>query len=584
MTRTPLPTTLDGYEIWFVTGSQNLYGEETLIQVAEQSQAVADGLSGLPVKVVWKPVLKDSDSIRRLALEVNARDDVIGVIAWMHTFSPAKMWIAGLDALQKPLLHLHTQANVELPWADIDFDFMNLNQAAHGDREFGYIQTRLGVARKTVVGHVSNPVVVQQIEDWERAAAGWAAARTLKLARFGDNMRYVAVTEGDKTEAELRFGVQVNTWGVNELVEAVDAASEADVDALVAEYVELYDVADELLPGAERHQSLRDGAAIELGLRSFLEEGGFGAFTTSFEDLGGLKQLPGLAVQRLMAEGYGFGAEGDWKTAILVRVANVMGAGLPGGASLMEDYTYDLVPGSERILGAHMLEVSPSLTTEKPRLEVHALGIGGKEDPVRLVFTADAGPALVVAMSDMRDRFRLVANVVENVDAPDLPKLPVGRAVWKPAPDFATSAGCWLAAGAAHHTVMTTAVGIEVFRDFAEIAEDRARRHRRGHHRSRLPARTPVEPGVLPTRSGNLKWHKSRPPECSMRCAPENTKPSSRPSERRCDHSPMRGATSSCRSRPMRCARRTVAPPSRRGRTASWTAGTRSAARSDSSR
>ncbi|MGZ0712797.1 L-arabinose isomerase (plasmid) [Coraliomargarita sp. W4R53] len=471
MSRTPLSNSLDTYEVWFVTGSQNLYGEETLTQVAEQSQAVADGLGGLPVQVVWKPVLKDSDSIRRMALEINGRDDVIGVIAWMHTFSPAKMWIAGLDALRKPLLHLHTQAHVELPWNDIDFDFMNLNQAAHGDREFGYIQTRLGVSRKTVVGHVSNPVVVKQIEDWQRAAAGWTAAQTLKLARFGDNMRYVAVTEGDKTEAELRFGVQVNTWGVNDLALAVDAASEQAIDELIAEYIEAYDVAEELLPGAARHQSLRDGAAIEVGLRSFLEEGGFGAFTTSFEDLGTLKQLPGLAVQRLMAEGYGFGAEGDWKTAILVRVANVMGAGLPGGASLMEDYTYDLVPGAERILGAHMLEVSPSLTTSKARLEVHALGIGGKEDPVRLVFTADAGPALVVAMSDMRDRFRLVANVVENVDAPDLPNLPVGRAVWKPAPDFATSASCWLAAGAAHHTVMTTAVGIEVFRDFAEIAK-----------------------------------------------------------------------------------------------------------------
>ncbi|WP_442576959.1 L-arabinose isomerase [Microbacterium sp. F51-2R] len=471
MTRTPLTTSLDGYEIWFVTGSQDLYGEETLRQVAEQSQAVAEGLSGLPVKVVWKPVLKDSDSIRRLALEVNARDEVIGVVAWMHTFSPAKMWISGLDALQKPLLHLHTQANVELPWNDIDFDFMNLNQAAHGDREFGYIQTRLGVARKTVVGHVSNPVVRQQVEDWQRASAGWAAARTLKLARFGDNMRYVAVTEGDKTEAELRFGVQVNTWGVNELAERVAQATDAEIDALVEVYLAEYDVVDELLPDGDRHQSLRDGAAIEVGLRSFLEEGGFGAFTTSFEDLGALKQLPGLAVQRLMAEGYGFGAEGDWKTAILVRIANVMGSGLPGGASLMEDYTYDLVAGDEKILGAHMLEVAPSLSSQRARLEIHPLGIGGKDDPVRLVFTADAGPAVVVAMSDMRDRFRLVANVVENVDAPDLPNLPVGRAVWKPAPDFATSASCWLAAGAAHHTVMTTQVGIEVFRDFAEIAK-----------------------------------------------------------------------------------------------------------------
>ena len=471
MTRTTLATSLDSYEVWFVTGSQTLYGEDTLRQVAEQSQQVAAGLGQLPVRIVWKPVLKEAESIRRLALEVNARDDVIGVIAWMHTFSPAKMWIAGLNALQKPLLHLHTQANVELPWADIDFDFMNLNQAAHGDREFGYIQTRLGVARKTVVGHVSNPAVVRQVEDWQRAAAGWAAARSLKLARFGDNMRYVAVTEGDKTEAELRFGVQVNTWSVNELVEAVESATDDDIAVLIEEYSDLYDVAPDLRPGGDRHQSLRDGAAIELGLRAFLEAGGFGAFTTSFEDLGGLKQLPGLAVQRLMAEGYGFGAEGDWKTAILVRVANVMGAGLPGGASLMEDYTYDLVPGDEKILGAHMLEVSPSLTTGRPRLEAHPLGIGGKDDPVRLVFSADPGPAVVVAMSDLRERFRLVANVVENVEAPNLPKLPVGRAVWKPQPDFSTSAACWLAAGAAHHTVMTTAVGIEVFRDFAEIAK-----------------------------------------------------------------------------------------------------------------
>ncbi|OJW02544.1 MAG: L-arabinose isomerase [Microbacterium sp. 67-17] len=458
-------------EVWFVTGSQNLYGEETLRQVAEQSQAVAAGLSELPIRVVWKPVLKDADSIRRLALEVNARDEVIGIIAWMHTFSPAKMWIGGLDALQKPLLHLHTQANVELPWSEIDFDFMNLNQAAHGDREFGYIQTRLGVPRKTVVGHVSNPAVRGQIETWQRAAAGLAAARSLKLARFGDNMRYVAVTEGDKTEAEIRFGVQVNTWGVNELADAVAAASDAQIDALIDEYEELYEIVPELRRDGDRHQSLRDGAAIEVGLRSFLEAGGFGAFTTSFEDLGALKQLPGLAVQRLMAEGYGFGAEGDWKTAILVHVANVMGEGLPGGASLMEDYTYDLVPGDEKILGAHMLEVAPTLSSQKASLEIHPLGIGGKDDPVRLVFTADPGPAVVVAMSDMRDRFRLVANVVQNVAAPDLPKLPVGRAIWKPAPDFATSAACWLTAGAAHHTVMSTAVGIEVFRDFAELAE-----------------------------------------------------------------------------------------------------------------
>ncbi|MFS2242336.1 L-arabinose isomerase [Microbacterium sp. OR16] len=475
MTRTPLTTSLDEYEVWFLTGSQHLYGPETLAQVADQSQQIArtlDEASEVPVRIVWKPVLTDSASIRRIALEANADDRVIGLIAWMHTFSPAKMWIAGLDALQKPLAHLHTQANVELPWADIDFDFMNLNQAAHGDREFGYIQTRLGVPRKTIVGHASDPRVRQELATWQRAAAGLAAARSLKLARFGDNMRFVAVTEGDKTEAELRFGVQVNTWGVNDLADAVAAASSSDIDALVAEYEELYEVAPELRRGGDRHQSLRDGAAIEIGLRSFLEEGGFGAFTTSFEDLGELKQLPGLAVQRLMAEGYGFGAEGDWKTAILVRVANVMGAGLRGGASLMEDYTYDMTPGDELILGAHMLEVSPSLTSHKPTLEIHPLGIGGKDDPVRLVFTADPGPAVVVALSDMRDRFRLTANVVENVEPrAALPKLPVGRAVWKPAPDFNTSAAAWLTAGAAHHTVMSTAVGIDAFRDFAEMAE-----------------------------------------------------------------------------------------------------------------
>jgi L-arabinose isomerase len=473
VTRSILPD-LKTSTVWFLTGSQGLYGEETLRQVAEQSQAVAAGLAGsadIPVTVEWRPVLTDSAAIRRAMLEANADDSVIGVIAWMHTFSPAKMWIAGLDALQKPLLHLHTQANVDLPWGEIDFDFMNLNQAAHGDREFGYIESRLNVPRTTVVGHVSDPAVTARVGVWSRAAAGRAATRSMKVARFGDNMRYVAVTEGDKTEAELRLGVQVNTWGVNELVEAVAASATRDVDALVDEYQTLYDVQPELRTGGARHESLRDGARIELGLRSFLEAGGFHAFTDSFEDLGALTQLPGLAVQRLMADGYGFGAEGDWKTAVLVRAAAVMGAGLPGGASLMEDYTYHLEPGNELILGAHMLEVSPTLTTAKPTLEIHPLGIGGKDDPVRLVFTADPGPAVVVALSDMRDRFRLVANVVENVELPHpMPKLPVGRAIWKPQPDFRTSATAWLTAGAAHHTVMSTQVGVEVFRDFARMS------------------------------------------------------------------------------------------------------------------
>lgn len=462
-------------EIWFLTGSQDLYGPETLEQVAEQSQQVAAHLQGsddVPVEIVWKPVLKDAATIRRAALEANADDRCVGVIVWMHTFSPAKMWITGLDALRTPLLHLHTQANVALPWADIDMDFMNLNQAAHGDREFGYVAARMSVPRKIVVGHASHVGVQEQVGRWARAAVGWASLRGATLARFGDNMRFVAVTEGDKTEAEVRFGVAVNTWGVNELVERVDAVAPAAVDALVAEYEELYDVAPELRADGDRHESLRYAAAQELGLRSFLEQVGATAFTTTFEDLGGLRQLPGLAVQRLMADGYGFGAEGDWKTALLVRAAKVMGHGLPGGASLMEDYTYELSPGAEKILGAHMLEICPTLTTSKPRVEIHPLGIGDREDPVRMVFDTDPGEGIVVALSDMRERFRLTANVVDIVppDA-ELPKLPVARAVWEPRPDFTTSATAWLTAGGAHHTVLSTALGRDVWEDFADIAE-----------------------------------------------------------------------------------------------------------------
>lgn len=460
-------------EVWFFTGSQDLYGEETLRQVAAQSQEVArrlDDAADVPVSIVWKPVLKDSDSIRRAMLDANSDDRVLGVITWMHTFSPAKMWIAGLDALRKPLLHLHTQADVELPWDSIDMDFMNLNQAAHGDREYGYIQTRLGVARTTVVGHTSNPAVQARVGTWVRAAAGWAATHELKLVRFGDNMRNVAVTEGDKTEAELRFGVSVNTYGVNDLVAAVAAADESAVDAVVAEYEDRYDVVPELRRGGERHESLRYAARQEVALEQFLTGVGAKAFTTNFEDLGALRQLPGIAVQRLMSKGYGFGAEGDWKTAVLVRAAKAMGEGLPGGASLMEDYTYDLTPGSERILGAHMLEICPSLTTSTPKVEIHPLGIGGKEDPVRMVFDTDPGVGVVVSLADMRDRFRLTANVVDLVAHPRLPNLPVARAVWEPRPDFATSAEAWLTAGGAHHTVLSTAAGIEAFEVFATIA------------------------------------------------------------------------------------------------------------------
>ncbi len=458
---------------WFLTGSQGLYGPETVAQVDQQSQAIVAELNAsgaLPLPVEWKPVLTDSGSIHQVIMAANADPDCVGVIAWMHTFSPAKMWITGLDALRTPFLHLHTQANVSLPWTEIDMDFMNLNQAAHGDREFGYIQTRLGVARKTVVGHVSDRAVLTRIAEWQRAATGYAAVRRLKLARFGDNMRDVAVTEGDKVEAQLRFGVSVNTYGVNDLVEVVDHVSDADVDELVEAYGDLYDVAPELAVGGERHESLRYGARIEAGMRQFLSTGGFGAFTTNFEDLGGLRQLPGLAVQRLMADGYGFGGEGDWKTSVMLHTVKAMAAGAPGGTSFMEDYTYHLGPGTPKILGSHMLEVCPTIAVGRPRVEIHPLGIGNREDPVRLVFDAAPGPAAVVGICDLGDRFRLVLNEVDVVPSDEpLPKLPVARAVWEPRPDLATSAESWLQAGGPHHTVLSTAVGTAELTDFAAI-------------------------------------------------------------------------------------------------------------------
>ncbi len=460
-------------EIWVLTGSQGLYGEDTLRQVAGQSREIArllDESTAIPARVVWKPVLTSSTEILQVCRDAAAQG-AVGVIAWMHTFSPAKMWISGLDALTTPLLHLHTQANVLLPWGDIDMDFMNLNQAAHGDREFGFIQTRLGVARKTVAGHVSDPRVVARIGAWTRAALGWSAMRSLRLARFGDNMRDVAVTEGDKVEAELRFGVSVNTYGVNDLVAAVDAVADAQIDALVKEYDDTFRIAAPLRPGGDRHDALRYAARIEAGLRSFLEAGGFRAFTTNFEDLGGLRQLPGIAVQRLMADGYGFGGEGDWKTSVLVRTLKAMSAGTSGGTSFMEDYTYDLTPGQELVLGAHMLEVCPTIASGTPTVEIHPLGIGGREDPVRLVFDAAPGPAVVMGLADMGERFRLVANEVDVVPPPHpLPKLPVARAVWRPRPDLPGSAEAWITAGAPHHTVLSQAVGVEELYDLAEMA------------------------------------------------------------------------------------------------------------------
>ncbi|MEO5966008.1 MAG: L-arabinose isomerase [Candidatus Limnocylindrales bacterium] len=465
---------LAGSEVWFVTGSQHLYGPETLATVAEHAAVIATALDdapAIPVSVVAKPVLTGSDGILALVQAANADPACVGLITWMHTFSPAKMWIAGLEALHKPFLHLHTQFNREIPWSEIDMDFMNLNQAAHGDREFGFIAARLRLERKVVVGHWGDASVQDQIGTWSRAACAKADWQRGRIARFGDNMREVAVTEGDKVEAQRRLGFSINTWGVGDLVAVVDAQSDRDVDRLVAQYLDEYDVAPELRPGGDRAGSLRDGARIELGLRHFLVDGGFSAFTDTFEDLHGLKQLPGLAVQRLMADGYGFGGEGDWKTAAMVRAMKVMSAGLAGGVSFMEDYTYHLTGEDELILGAHMLEVCPSIAGARPRLEVHPLGIGGKEDPVRLVFDAHPGPAVAACITDMGQRFRMVATVVDVVLAEQpLPKLPVARAVWRPRPDLRTSAAAWIYAGGSHHTSLGFAVTAEHLRDFAAMS------------------------------------------------------------------------------------------------------------------
>jgi L-arabinose isomerase len=465
---------LEGLEAWFVTGSQDLYGEDALRQVAENAGQIAralDASGAIPVRIVYRPVVKSPESIRAVCLEASASDACVGVIAWMHTFSPARMWIGGLQALGKPLLHLHTQFNRDLPWVEIDMEFMNLNQAAHGDREFGYLETRIRRSRKTVVGHWQDPYVADRIGAWARAACAWREAHRLRIARFGDNMRQVAVTEGDKLEAQIRLGVAVNGFGVTDLVDVVRAAPDADIDRLLEAYDSEYLVAPELGPTGARRAELREAARIEVGLRGFLERGGFGAFTDTFEDLDGLVQLPGLAVQRLMADGFGFGAEGDWKTAAMVRLAKVMATGLPGGTSFMEDYTYHLGPEGPKVLGAHMLEVCPTIVDDRPSCEIHPLSIGGRSDPVRLVFTASPGPALVASLIDLGDRFRIVANEVDLVepDAP-LPRLPVARAVWRPRPDLRTAAEAWLLAGGSHHTVLTRALGQEPFEDFAEMA------------------------------------------------------------------------------------------------------------------
>ena len=461
-------------EVWFVVGSQHLYGPETLEQVAEHSGIIADGLNAagsLPVKVVLQPTVKTPDEIYNVCQAANAAPNCIGLICWMHTFSPAKMWIAGLSALQKPFVQLHTQFNAEIPWATIDMDFMNLNQTAHGGREFGYIGARMRLPRKVVVGHWQDSETLDRLNVWMRAAAAWHDAQNAKFARFGDNMREVAVTEGNKVSAQMQFGYSVNGYGLGDLVAVMNAVPDSAVSELIAVYESSYDVVPELLEDGARRQSLRDAARIELGLRAFLEEGGFKGYTDTFEDLHGLKQLPGIASQRLMADGYGFGAEGDWKTAALLRAMKVMSAGLDGGTSFMEDYTYHFSPDGDKVLGSHMLEICPTIAAGKPSLEIHPLGIGGKDDPVRLVFDSQSGPAINASIIDLGGRYRLIVNAVDAVpiDEP-LPKLPVARALWVPRPDFKTGVAAWILAGGAHHTGFSLSLTAEHMEDFATMA------------------------------------------------------------------------------------------------------------------
>ena len=461
---------VSGKEIWFVTGSQHLYGEAAIKQVGENSKQIVSFLANskaIPFPVVFKSVMTTPDAIYQLCMEANSSPSCIGIITWCHTFSPAKMWIRGLGILQKPFAHLHTQFNKELPWSTIDMDFMNLNQAAHGDREFGFICTRMRLQRKVIVGYWQDPAVLEKIGVWVRAAAAWDDAQGMRVARFGDNMREVAVTEGDKVEAQIKLGYSVNGFGIGDLVKVIGKVSDAEIAATVKSYAEEY--AMSALDDGQKN-AVKEAARIEVGLRNFLKDGGFKAFTTTFEDLHGMVQLPGLAVQRLMAEGYGFGAEGDWKTAAIVRSMKVMGQGLAGGTTFMEDYTYDLTKGNERVLGAHMLEVCPSIAEGKPSLEVHPLGIGGKADPARLVFNGSTGPAVMASLIDMGNRFRMILNDIDVVASAPMPKLPVARVVWKPRPDFPTAAAAWILAGGAHHSGYSRAVTAEHIEDYTEMA------------------------------------------------------------------------------------------------------------------
>jgi L-arabinose isomerase len=460
------------YQFWFVTGSQHLYGPETLEEVAQHSTKITEALDQdevIPYSIIFKPVLTGPDAIRKLVIEANSDECCAGIVTWMHTFSPSKMWIAGLSILNKPLLHFHTQFNRDIPWDTIDMDFMNTNQSAHGDREHGFIGARMGIARKVVTGHWEDSDVRSRIAGWMRTAVAFTEGRQLKVARFGDNMRQVAVTEGDKVEAEIKLGWSINGYGIGDLVEYVNKVTEAEVDQLYLVYDKQYEITAAAATDPSVRESIREQARIELGMKAFLEAGDFTAFTTTFEDLHGMKQLPGLAVQRLMEAGYGFGGEGDWKTAALTRVMKILAGG--EGTSFMEDYTYHLEPGNELVLGAHMLEICPTIASDRPKIEVHPLGIGGKADPARMVFNGRAGSALVASLVDMGNRFRLIINVVDAVEAQkDMPKLPVARVLWKPQPSLRDSAEAWIYAGGAHHTVFSYVVTVEQLVDWAEMA------------------------------------------------------------------------------------------------------------------
>ncbi|MCP3763474.1 L-arabinose isomerase [Domibacillus sp. A3M-37] len=459
--------TADKKEFWFVTGSQHLYGEETLKEVQGNSEEVVNGLNEeetLSYPVVFKEVLTTSGDIHQLMQKANVDENCAGVITWMHTFSPAKMWIAGLKALQKPLLHLHTQFNRDIPWSSIDMDFMNLNQAAHGDREYGFIGTRMQIGRKVIVGHWQNESVKKDISDWMKIAAAVTEGPNIRVARFGDNMRNVAVTDGDKVEAQIKFGWVVDYYGIGDLVEEMNAITDDQVESVYAEYKQQYDFEE----SDEISAAIKEQARIEIGLRSFLEKGDYNAFTTNFEDLHGMKQLPGLAAQRLMADGYGFAGEGDWRTAALLRMMKIAAGNKQ--TSFMEDYTYHLEEGNEMILGSHMLEVCPTVAASKPRIIVNPLSIGGKADPARLVFDGLSGQAVNASLVEMGGRYRLIVNVVDAVESPkETPNLPVAKVLWKPQPSLKTATESWIYAGGAHHTVLSFAVSAEQLYDFAEM-------------------------------------------------------------------------------------------------------------------